>query len=172
MGAPVPTITQSYRGFVNSETPSVRSPQPTCSTTATSVSALGSYPSKCAGAADSNYVISYTGRTVNLTYSIPELFRETSSKNSGSTVTIMVQLKNYSGTNLSSPNITVTVTGFAPSPAPGVPRTGNFTFMPTGNSGANYQYNLKTTTYPKGTYTLTWTATGDPIPHTLLVLLN
>ncbi len=99
MGAPVPTITPSYTGFVNSETPSVLSPQPTCSTTATS--AIGSYPSKCAGAADSNYVISYTGGTVNVTYSIPALFSETSSKNSGSTVIIKLQLKNYPGMDLS-----------------------------------------------------------------------
>lgn len=75
--------------------------QPTCSATATSASAIGSYPSKCAGAADSNYVISYTGGTVNVTYSIPALFSETSSKNIGSTVTIKLQLKNYAGMDLS-----------------------------------------------------------------------
>jgi hypothetical protein len=101
MGAPVPTITPSYTGFLNSETPSVLSPQPTRSTTATSASAIGSYPSKCAGAADSNHVISYTGGTVNVTYLIPALFSETSSKNSGSTVTIKRQLKNYAGMDLS-----------------------------------------------------------------------
>jgi hypothetical protein len=174
INAPVPAITPSYAGFVNSEGPGVLTPGPTCGTTVTSSSTVGIYTNAatCHGASDPNYTIGYVPGTVKVTYAVTVLSSQTKSSNVGSSVPIMVQLKNYGGTNLSSPNITVTVTGFAPSPAPGVPPTGNFTFMPTGNSGANYQYNLKTTNYPKGTYTLTWTATGDPIPHTLLVLLN
>src|SRR5208337_2803652 len=38
--------------------------QPTCSTTATSHSPAGSYPSSCSGAVDSNYTISYVNGTV------------------------------------------------------------------------------------------------------------
>jgi hypothetical protein len=41
------------------------------------------------------------GGIVNVTYSIPALFSETSSKNIGSMVTIQLQLKNYAGMDLS-----------------------------------------------------------------------
>jgi hypothetical protein len=30
-----------------------------------------------------------------------------------------------------------------------------------------YQYDLKTKRYPKGTYTLWFSITGDPIPHSV-----
>ena len=35
------------------------------------------------------------------------------------------------------------------------------------DSGPMYQYNLKTTGYPSGTYTLGFTVTGDPVTHTV-----
>ena len=63
-GGTVPTITPSYSGFVNGDTPASLTTQPTCSTTATSHSAAGSYPSTCSGAVDSNYTISYVNGTV------------------------------------------------------------------------------------------------------------
>ena len=40
---------------------------PTCSTTATSSSPAGSYPTTCAGAADPNYTFGYVGGTVTIT---------------------------------------------------------------------------------------------------------
>ncbi len=39
---------------------------PACSTTATSSSAVGTYPSSCSGASDQNYTISYVGGTVQV----------------------------------------------------------------------------------------------------------
>jgi hypothetical protein len=174
INAPVPAILPGYNGFVNSEGPSVLSPRPTCSTTVTSTSTVGTYANTatCHGAMDPNYMISYVPGTVTVTYGITVLSSQTKYSSSGSNVPIMVQLKNYGGKNLSSSSIVVTITGFAPSPAPGTPPSGPFTYMPVGNSGPNYQFNLKTTNYPKGTYTLTYTATGDPDPHTLLVLID
>jgi hypothetical protein len=65
-GGTVPTITPSYRGFVNGDTSASLTTQPTCSTTATSHSAAGSYPSSCSGAVDSNYTISYVNGTVTV----------------------------------------------------------------------------------------------------------
>ena len=57
-----PTITPTYAGFVNGDDASSLTTAPTCSTTATSSSPVGSYPSSCSGAVDANYTISYVGR--------------------------------------------------------------------------------------------------------------
>ncbi len=65
-GGTVPTITPSYGGFVNGQGASSLTTQPTCSTTATSASAPGSYPSSCAGAVDPNYTIGYVNGTVTV----------------------------------------------------------------------------------------------------------
>jgi hypothetical protein len=65
-GGVVPTITPSYAGFVNGDTPASLTTAPTCSTTATSSSPVGSYPSTCSGAVDANYTISYTAGTVTI----------------------------------------------------------------------------------------------------------
>ena len=48
-----------YSGFANGDSASSLTTTPTCSTTATNSSSVGSYPSSCSGAADDNYDISY-----------------------------------------------------------------------------------------------------------------
>jgi hypothetical protein len=59
-GSPVPTITPSYSGFVNGDTPASLTTPPTCVTTYTQGSPVGStYPTSCSGASDHNYVITY-----------------------------------------------------------------------------------------------------------------
>ena len=67
-GGTVPTIVPQYSGFVNGDTSSNLSPQPTCSTTATSSSPVSppTYPSSCTGAADTNYNISYVAGSVTV----------------------------------------------------------------------------------------------------------
>lgn len=62
-GGAVPTITPTYSGFVNGDTSASLRAQPTCSTTATSTSPVGPYPSTCSGAADPNYTITYLAGT-------------------------------------------------------------------------------------------------------------
>ena len=58
-GGTVPTITPSYSGFVNGDSSSSLTTQPTCSTTATSTSTVAGspYPSSCTGAVDPNYTV-------------------------------------------------------------------------------------------------------------------
>ena len=56
---PVAAITAAYSGFVNGDTSASLTTAPTCSTTATSASPVGSYPTSCSGAVDPNYAISY-----------------------------------------------------------------------------------------------------------------
>ena len=66
-GGSPPAITASYSGFVNDDGPSSLTSPPTCSTTATSSSAVGTYSSSCSGAADPNYTISYVDGSVQIT---------------------------------------------------------------------------------------------------------
>jgi len=66
-GAINPTLTVSYSGFVNSETNSVLTTQPTVTTTATTSSPVGTYPITASGAAGNNYNISYTAGTLTVT---------------------------------------------------------------------------------------------------------
>ena len=63
-GGTVPTIGVSYSGFVNGDSAASLSTTPTCSTTATSSSPVGSYPSSCSGAVDDNYTVSYVSGAV------------------------------------------------------------------------------------------------------------
>ncbi|HLX88956.1 MAG TPA: MBG domain-containing protein, partial [Acidimicrobiales bacterium] len=62
-GTAPPAVTPSYSGFVNGDNASSLSTAPTCSTTATAHSSVGSYPTSCSGAVDPNYSISYQGGT-------------------------------------------------------------------------------------------------------------
>ncbi len=68
-GSAPPTITPLYSGFVNGDTGSSLSTQPTCSTTATQTSPVSGspYPSSCSGAVDPNYVIGYSAGFVTVT---------------------------------------------------------------------------------------------------------
>ena len=84
---------------------------------------------------------------------------------------VKLQLRNAAGTNLSAPGIKVTVTGLSPSPAPGKAPAGAFTFL-TLDQGPGYQLNIKTTGYPPGTYTLSFTAGADPTVHTAKFVIS
>jgi hypothetical protein len=64
--APVPTITASYAGFVLGEDASNLTTQPTCSTTYTVGSLIGTYPTKCENAVSSNYTFTYVDGTVTV----------------------------------------------------------------------------------------------------------
>ncbi len=67
-GGTVPAITASYSGFVNGDTSTSLTTQPTCTTTATSTSPVSppTYPSSCSGAADQNYTIGYVNGSVTI----------------------------------------------------------------------------------------------------------
>ncbi len=109
-------------------------------------------------------VCSYT-----VSYKINYLYDTTKPAQSGSTVPITVQLTNYAGNNIGSASTTLTArsvtdtttgTSFAPS-SPGATNTGMaFDFSPQ-----HYLYLLKTNGYKPHSYTLDFTASGDPITH-------
>ena len=67
-GGTPPTITAGYSGFVNSDTSASLTTQPTCSTTATSSTPVGTDTGAdtCSGAVDANYSISYVPGNVTV----------------------------------------------------------------------------------------------------------
>jgi hypothetical protein len=66
-GSAVPAITPAYSGFVHSDTASVLTAAPSCSTTYTPTSPAGSSPStSCSGAATTNYTIGYVSGSVTV----------------------------------------------------------------------------------------------------------
>src|SRR5439155_2101239 len=65
----VPTLTFKITGFKNGETASVLTTQPTCTTTGTSSSGVGSYPITCSGGAAANYTFSYVPSGMTILYS-------------------------------------------------------------------------------------------------------
>jgi hypothetical protein len=58
-GGQVPPIVPLYSGFVDNQTPASLSARPHCSTSATSNSLVGKYPTSCSGGVDPNYAFSY-----------------------------------------------------------------------------------------------------------------
>jgi sugar lactone lactonase YvrE len=114
-GGTVPTITPGYSGFVNGDTPASLTTPPTCSTTATSTSPPGSYPSSCSGAVDSNYTISYVNGTVTVIAPLVSL--------SFSSLTFPAEIV---GTRSSAQTVTLTNTGNASLTMSSITASGDF----------------------------------------------
>lgn len=105
-------------------------------------------------------------------YLVVVLYDQTHEYNSGANVAIKVGLEDAFGNNVSSASIVLTITGLSPSPAPGVPPSGTIPFVTLADFGAGYQLNVKTKNYPAATYTLSFTATGDPVTHTVQFIVR
>jgi len=94
-GTSPPTITPSYSGFVNGDTAGSLTTPPTCSTTATSASTVGSYPTSCSDAVDSNYTISYLNGTIQVSTATVEVTASSDSMTYGGTAPAITA--SYSG---------------------------------------------------------------------------
>ena len=70
-GQPVPAVTPSYVGLQKGDPAPATSP--TCGSSASPVSHPGTYATYCAGAADSNYAISYARGTITVNPATPQL---------------------------------------------------------------------------------------------------
>ncbi|NLH75371.1 MAG: hypothetical protein GX456_20185, partial [Verrucomicrobia bacterium] len=66
-GAALPTLTASYSGFVNGDTPASLDTPVTLSTTATASRPVGTYTITASGASDANYTISFVNGTLTVT---------------------------------------------------------------------------------------------------------
>src|SRR5208282_1932343 len=71
--APLPPLTVSYNGFVNGDTVSSLTTQPTLSTTASASSPIGAYTINVSGAVDPNYNISYVAGTLAIIPDVPSV---------------------------------------------------------------------------------------------------
>jgi hypothetical protein len=118
-----------------------------------------------------NQSVSYT-----IGYNICPLYDATKARKSGSTYPIQIQLCDAGGHNVSSSSIVVHAVNVVQvsTNAPGtliLDDAGNsnpdFDFRYDATT-ASYLFNLKTTGFATGTYTLGFTAGADPIPHTAL----
>ena len=112
----------------------------------------------------------------NVTYNICVLYDQTMPKKLGSTIPIKLQLCDVNGVNTSSSLITVHATqvllfgGSSPLPpedAGNANPDDNFRFDSGFGGTGGYIFNLQTKTYSVGTWKLFFTATGDPITHTV-----
>ena len=65
-GGTVPSLSVSYSGFLNGDTPASLTTAPSVSTTATSASRVGTYPITPGGAVDSSYTIVYVPGTLTV----------------------------------------------------------------------------------------------------------
>ena len=127
-GAANPSLMPSYTGFVNGDKATSLTTQPTCSTTATTASPVGTYPVTCTGGASSNYAITYVAGT--LTIAIPD--RYVTPLNTTLTVTAPGILA-LTGGSVSS--ITITK---APQGSLTMQTSGAFTYIPkSGFSGTD-----------------------------------
>jgi gliding motility-associated-like protein len=156
-GAPNPTLTISYNGFVNGENATVIDVKAMASTTATNTSDVGVYDITATGASDNNYDFVYNPGTITITKASLTLIANN-------------QTKVYGAAN---PTLTITYSGFQngdtqavlDAPAPAISTTATVA-SPVGNSypititnsvDNNYTYNIVsgTLTITKANLTIT-----------------
>lgn len=65
-GSAIPAIVPAYNGFITGESEAALTTPPTCTTTATASSPVGTYDTICSGAAALNYSITYVNGTINI----------------------------------------------------------------------------------------------------------
>ena len=146
-GAALPTVTASYSGFVNGDTPSSLTTPPALTTTATAASPVGSYPITASGAASPNYTISYANGTLTVNQAVLTITAANASKLYGAALPAVTA--SYSGfvngdtpSSLTTPPA-LTTTATAASPV------GSYPITAGGAASPNY-----TISYANGTLTV------------------
>jgi len=169
-GAP-PTITATYYGFVNGETPYNLNARPRCSTTATRSSTVGIYPSSCSRAVDRNYTITYVDGSVTVTYGISAVVSPVSG--SPNEIQFAIQLQKANGTNVTTGSVLVVATSVDGTmlPVSAVPDPTNSFFFFNHPTRSDL-YFLSTAGLSVGPHTLTISVVGDPLPHTIAFTVN
>ena len=113
-----PVFTFVYSGFVAGDDGSDIDTPPTCSTTATQFSLIGTYPITCSGGADVNYTFTYVAGTLTITtaYTFTGFFSPidnppmVNQANAGRTIPTKWRLTTTSGVAVSDPNSFVSLT--------------------------------------------------------------
>jgi gliding motility-associated-like protein len=147
-GTANPALSVTYAGFVNGDDNTSLTTQPTVTTTATTSSAVGTYPVTASGAASANYTISYTGGTLTVTQAALTIIANNQSKAFNTPNPTLTA--SYTGfvngdTNASlTTQPTITTTAVTGSPV------GSYPITASGAASANY-----TISYTAGTLTVT-----------------
>ena len=149
-GAANPTFTSTITGFVNSETASVLTSQPTCSTTATATSPASppTYPITCSGGAATNYTFTYVNGALTITQATLTVTAENKTKVYGAALpTLTVTYAGFvAGDSAASLGGTLSVTTTATATSP----VGTYAITASGYTSSNYTIN-----YVPGTLTVT-----------------
>jgi len=155
-GAPLPTLSVSYNGFVNGDNASSLTTPPTVSTTATSASPVGSYPVTATGAVDPNYNITYMPGTLMISKAALTVTADNLTMPLGGplpTLTLSYTgFVNGDGPGNLSPAPTAMTTAQANSPA------GTYPITPKGGGSPNYNFTYVNGTLSVGKAILTITA--------------
>ncbi|MHC1763163.1 MAG: MBG domain-containing protein [Verrucomicrobiia bacterium] len=141
-GAPLPSLTATYTGFVGTDNPASLTEPITLSTSATATSPPGTYPIVVTGGASPNYTLVLENGTLTVTKAALTVRAENKSKVYGAPL----------------PSLTATYTGFV-----GTDNPANLTEPVTLSTSA-------TATSPPGTYPIV--VTGGASPNYTLVLEN
>jgi len=163
-GGTVPSITVlSYSGFVNGDSSASLTTQATCTTTATSASPVGSYPSSCSGAVDANYTISYTQGSVKVNPASLTITASSPSMTYGGTVPTVTA--SYSGFVNGDTAASLTPAPICSTTATSSSPVGSYASSCSGASDPNYAIGYAPGTVTVGTATLTITASSGAMTY-------
>ena len=155
-------LTASYSGFVNGDTAASLTTPPTCTTTATSTSPVGTYPTTCSGAADPNYQITYAPGTLTVQPAALTITASSGSMAAGSSPDITPAYRGFvngdTAASLTTPP-TCTTTATSTSPA------GTYPTTCSGAVDSNYQITYVPGTLTVGQGTLTITASSGKMTY-------
>ncbi len=124
---------------------------------------------------DSNFLSSSGSLTQTVEYGVCALYDQTRSVKSGAVFPIKIDLCDVNGSDVSSPAIVVhatqitAVSGFSGTPEDvgNANPDNDFRFDSTLGPTGGYIFNLSTSGLASGTYSLQFTATGDPATHSV-----
>lgn len=144
-------------------------------TFSTSSLLVGSHSITATYNGDTNFSPSTGSLGQNVTYGVCALYDQTRSVKSGAVYPIKVALCDVNGTDVSSSAVVLHATGVTMASAvvgtPQSPGNANpdsdFRFDSTLGTTGGYIFNLSTSGLASGTYSLQFTATGDPVTHSV-----
>ncbi len=155
-GAPLPTLSVHYTGFVNGDTAASLTTPPTVATPATAASSVGSYPIVPAAAADPNYTITFQTGTLTVTPAPLLAIADDQTKEYGAALPALTF--HFTGFVNGDTPASLTTAPTATTTATTPSAVGSYPIKVSGATAANY-----TITFQPGTLTIT------PAPLTVSV---
>jgi hypothetical protein len=172
VGAPLPAFGAAFSGFVGGESAAALSGLLQFTTPATPSSSVGTYAITPGGVASGNYDITFVPGTLTISYAVCLAYDDARVHNSGSTIPIKLQLCDTARGIRNSPSVIVHATQLVR-----VSTQAAGTVEDAGEAnpdddfrltGTGYLFNLQTKGLATGTYSLFFSVTGDPSPHSVL----